>query len=785
MKLKLLITFLIVSLLLLTITGVSGDTIVLKEGKEIQCTILSMNQSEVRIDASGVEMCIPRSRVKEIKKTEISPPVSESLTPTPSPTLSLPGSPPAVQPTGAPPLSGLPSLASITSPSPEEQQPVPEGLAPFSSQPASPQPESSAPPKSLSSPSEQSGLNLPSLLSVPGQQPSQPPQTEQALAPLTTIQQSPPPGTIEHPPANVPSSPMILKPLQPQSPTSVEEKAYQESLKADTSPTPIETGSQPPVLSSLSPFTMQTSPETSGTPIPVPTQMGLQPFSSSREAQGTQEFALKPFSGEKKAEKQLEVASLPSITQLAESPQQTTEKPIASPDREFRALWISRFEWPTSDPAECQNNIRTMFETVARANFNAVIFQVRGQGDVLYRSEMEPWSSRIGGKDPGFDPLQFAIEEAHKRGLELHAWVNPYPVWQGTTLPSPSEPLHPVLKYCSPTANPNWLCYDKWGNPMKADENFDKYLYFSPGIPEVQDYIRKVVIDIVKRYDVDGIHYDRVRYPGPDFSHDPISQQRFSGDGNPDKLSWEDWQRRQITDCLERIYAEIMLYKPQIKVTAAVWGIYNKFDIPGYDRFSSGYHDYYQDSIQWAEVGAVDALIPMIYWAMNDGKKPDYDDLIKYFSEKVKNRHLYGGLYAWSEFKQIQEAIEFTRQVNAQGNVIFSWGELLGNDYFSKLSSTVYSNKVETPEMPWKTNPTTGIILGKVVRESDGSPVVDALVDVAEIGKHCLSSADGTFAFLELPPGNLTLSALKNGIGESTVQATVEPGHVTQIEIKL
>jgi uncharacterized lipoprotein YddW (UPF0748 family) len=320
---------------------------------------------------------------------------------------------------------------------------------------------------------------------------------------------------------------------------------------------------------------------------------------------------------------------------------------------------------------------------------------------------------------------------------------------------------------------------------MEFSDNDDNYYFLNPGMPEVMDYIRKIVVDIVKRYNVDGIHFDRVRYPGPSYSHDPISKSRFEGEGNPDGLSWQDWQRQQITVCLERIYAEVMSINPKIKVTAAVWGIYNKNEIPGYSRFSSGYHDYYQDSLQWAEEGAVDALIPMIYWAMNDTQKPDYDELLDYFSSKVTKRHLYGGMTVWNQPKSVIDAIKHTRRLKEEGNVIFSWSKLLSQNELPVLKSEVYPQQIETPDMLWKNYSTRGIIFGRVLKSGDGSPIVDALVKVADSDKQRVSSADGSFALLELPTGNVTLQIKKDRVGETTVESTVEAGKVAEVIINL
>jgi hypothetical protein len=170
---------------------------------------------------------------------------------------------------------------------------------------------------------------------------------------------------------------------------------------------------------------------------------------------------------------------------------------------------------------------------------------------------------------------------------------------------------------------------------------------------------------------------------------------------------------------------------------------------------------------------------------MNDNKKPDYNELIDYFAKRSTNRHLYGGMYAWDTNSQVADAIDYTRRVpGAQGNVVFSWGKLNSQNQMQMIKSDLYNEKVKTPTMPWKAQPTKGIIYGKVLA-SDGSPVMDALVSVTETGKHRLSSADGSFALLEMDPGTYSLVIKKSGMAETNASATVEAGKVSSIEVKI
>ncbi len=506
----------------------------------------------------------------------------------------------------------------------------------------------------------------------------------------------------------------------------------------------------------------------------------------------TPEYALRPFQPGA-TPPSLPPATTPPRLPSPFAPIQQTPAPQVAPSAqagEFRGVWITRFEWPSPDPVRCKENILRYLDDLMANNFNAVLFQVRGQGDVLYRSPFEPWSRLIGGRDPGFDPLQFAIEEAHARGLELHAYVNPYPVWQGTTPPPHSSPEHPYWLYCQPDSKPCLACADKNGQIMKPDrQKNDAYIYFSPGIPTVSAYVRKVVMDIVNRYNVDGIHFDRIRYPGSDYSYDEISRRRFAGEGNPNHLSWGEWQCDQITRFLNDIYGEVASVNPRVKISVAGWGIYNKNRYPGYSRFSSGYHQYYQDTFAWMRKGVIDALVPMIYWDIKD-PKPNYGELARDFIENAAGRHVYCA--NWVNWKSMSPAeyfaqIRLTRQLGGQGNVVFSIGGFERRGLLPIFKQNIYPEPARVPIMPWKANPQTGIIIGKVLRKDTAEPITDSHITLTGRMETYLSSADGFFAILNIPPGtDYRLSAKKNGLGEATSEPIeVKAGQVVRIEVRL
>jgi len=427
---------------------------------------------------------------------------------------------------------------------------------------------------------------------------------------------------------------------------------------------------------------------------------------------------------------------------------------------EFRALWITRFEWPSKDPNECKQKIVRIFEDMQNANFNAAVFQVRGCAETLYPSKLEPWSHLLDAKDPGFDPLAFALDEAHKRGIQLHAYINPMPLFlTKNKQPSPDHaPNHLFFRH-GPDSNEPWVCCDQEGNLMNAKSA--GYWYLSPGIPEVHKYLREVVRDLVTRYEIDGIHLDRIRYPGKRYSHDPISEERFLGRGNPNRLEWANWQREQLDKLINDLYAEVKDIRPGVAVSCAAWGIYNRYHIKGYYNFSSGYHDYYQDTWNWIRLGAMDYLMPMIYWDIPESK-PNYHELIDDFVEGVGKDCIVGGQRTFKTEGDTPENVReilYGRKKGIAGSVLFAYGGVKQRGLFDILKKSLYKTRAAVPEL----KPHGRIILGTVTDEK-GRPVKDAWVSLEPqtgdrkirrspvFRKTWPTSADGRFAFLKIPP---------------------------------
>ena len=366
---------------------------------------------------------------------------------------------------------------------------------------------------------------------------------------------------------------------------------------------------------------------------------------------------------------------------------------------ETRAVWMSRFEYAQDKTAEeSQTFIREAFRRFHEAGMNVIIFQVRGNGDAFYQAKYEPWSDLLSGQigqNPGWDPLQFAIDEARQCGLELHAWINTFPAWRAQdSLPPASEPLHPIL------AHPEWLVCDSLGNPMKPTAG---YLTFSPGIPEVQEHVLNVVLDIVANYDVDGIHFDYIRYPESSvergYSHDSVSVQRFrSIEDNPLQLGWDVWQREQIHHFVSSVYNHITALKPWIKVSAAVIGHHHGVAWDGYKAV-------YQDARRWLATGKMDMLFPMTYTPIGHPTAPYELALQQWQSMAHMDRPIFPGIATYKlggqyTPKEVYRQIELIRRQGFPGMVFFSAQSLLG--VLNQLEKKYYPKAALPVPGSWK-----------------------------------------------------------------------------------
>lgn len=436
---------------------------------------------------------------------------------------------------------------------------------------------------------------------------------------------------------------------------------------------------------------------------------------------------------------------------------------------EFRAMWVSRFEWPNADQATCKATIDDVMQTLAANNFNAVFMQIRGQADVLYPSPYEVWSPLIGGTDPGWDPLAYMINAAHANGIEFHAYINTHTCWQSGTHAAPANASHLFFAHCdaSDPARRDWLIHDSAGNPVQWHEN--DYVWIAPGVPAYQAYMRQQVLYVVENYDVDGVHFDRIRTPNSSYSYDPISEaRRASTQSNPDNLDFSHWTRDQITRMVRDIYAAVMAVKPEVKVSAAVF--------PNPNTAPASVH---QEATVWAQTGGLDIIVPMMYSTGGEGST--WDTRLQAWLAGCAGRHVVAGQITSEGVTWLLDQIDLTRTRGAQGNSVFSWSSFT---FWDDYKSDVYQVPTALPAMSWKTSPSTGIIYGYVTDATTGLPVTDAQVVRTGSSYVGLSSGDGFYSFLLVPPGTYALTASHPAYGSNgTAIATVAAGEVVRYDI--
>ncbi len=466
--------------------------------------------------------------------------------------------------------------------------------------------------------------------------------------------------------------------------------------------------------------------------------------------------------------------------------------PAAEASPEYRGMWVTRFEWPGLDRDQVRATIDEIMSQLARSHFNAVFFQVRGQADTLYPSPEEPWSALISTspQGPGWDPLQHAIEAAHRNGLEFHAYINTHVAWQDVNDRPPPQTNPLYYRHCNAAdpAHRDWLIHDEQGRPVQFDPG-DHYTWIAPGVPDAQAYIRRQILYVAQNYDVDGLHFDRIRTCGPEYSHDPIStaRQALGAEGNPGNLNFADWTRDQFTRMLCDLYAQVAEVKPQVKISAAPVGLYRRERNPDYPAsFHFGWSKAYQDAQAWIAAGALDFVVPQIYWGSGP-KPPFFDEIAPDWFTHAAGRHVVPGQNRSLPLGELVRQVRFTRDHGGHGNVMFAYKGFASKGGFKRYSGPggPYERPARLPAMPWKDQPTEGILLGTLTDEA-GQPVVDGWVTRTGGDEIALSSGDGLYSMLRVPPGTYALTIRKQGYAEARVDGVqVAAGRVTRVDVPL
>ena len=385
-----------------------------------------------------------------------------------------------------------------------------------------------------------------------------------------------------------------------------------------------------------------------------------------------------------------------------ELPQPDTTAPAIR--REMRGLWIAtvaNIDWPSRrdlSAAQQQAELIDILDRAAAMRINTIVFHVRPAGDALYQSALEPWGIMLTGtqgQGPGYDPLAFAIDEAHRRGMELHAWVNP--VRAGNT----SDTVRMAARHLYRT-RPDLI------------RVYGSNVWMDPGEPDVQDHSMRVIADIVTRYDVDGIHADDYFYPYQITNSsnaivpfpDDATYSRYSGG-----LPRDDWRRANIDRFVERMYREIHAIKPHVKVGLSPFGIWRPGFPPGVTGLDA-YGTIYADSRKWLQEGWLDYLAPQLYWSIASSGQ-SYPALLDWWlAQNAKGRHVWPGLAAYrvmdgtSSAFSLQEIPEQIKQTRARsqvsGNILdnTTW-TLKRNGLANLIAGDLYSVPALVPAVSW------------------------------------------------------------------------------------
>jgi len=367
--------------------------------------------------------------------------------------------------------------------------------------------------------------------------------------------------------------------------------------------------------------------------------------------------------------------------QIKKTPEPKTQAYRERVRVEARGVWVTRWDFSSAE------DLRRIMAEAKQAGFNQVYLQVRGVADAYYRSSVEPWAAPLAGKlgrDPGWDPLAVGIEAAHAADMELHAWINLCTGWKGKRPPGPSRPAHILRKH------PEWRVADKRGQPTSYSNAH--YVFINPALPGVQKHLEAVVADISSFYAIDGLHLDYARYPAHEISHDRLSRKLFAKARKAEPgLDLPTWQRRELTGLVARLRKKVHEVRPRAVVSAAVTGIYR--DIWGWKGVTQGFHDFHQDSHAWAEQGAVDALIPMIYWppTAKPGQRTDFTTLTKHFAPLGAKVGILAGINVEAGgFEVLRREVEIAREQGLDGVVLFAWATLKKRGWLGRLGREIF-----------------------------------------------------------------------------------------------
>lgn len=458
----------------------------------------------------------------------------------------------------------------------------------------------------------------------------------------------------------------------------------------------------------------------------------------------------------------LALASLPLLVACAGVPERPEPASPAAPAqelvdvghaRELRGLWVTtvaNLDWPSKpglSVQQQQGELTAILDQMEKTGLNAVFFQVRAEGDAVYASELEPWSRALTGQqgqDPGWDPLQWLIEEAHGRNIEVHAWFNPYRAGNvGSSLAA-----------------------DHMARALpKHTYRYNRVLWMDPGAQEVQDRVVEAVLEVVERYDVDGIHFDDYFYPYPDGTPFPDDRTWRAYVASGGELSRGDWRRQNVNTVIQRVHEGIAARRPWVRFGISPFGIYRPGQPEGV-RGLDQYAELYADPVRWIDEGWVDYLAPQLYWPTTASGQP-FGRLIDWWSSVAGEGQVFSGhaLYRLGEpgwtVDELRRQVGLAREApRARGQIWFRAANLMGSEPAKALLRELYAQ----PALP----PPVAARAGQRVKPPVAAPISEGVVldhpDLDGLRAWAVyEERDGAWTLAQLAPAAEGLLALPPG----------------------
>ena len=394
--------------------------------------------------------------------------------------------------------------------------------------------------------------------------------------------------------------------------------------------------------------------------------------------------------------KKLTTEDRKEIISILDSYKTENDNKIAKERKEMRGIWVAtvlNIDWPSkkglSIESQKQEFIKIL-DNVKEWNMNAVFVQIKPVGDAFYPSKFSPWSEYLTGKqgeNPGYDPLKFMIEEAHKRNIEFHAWFNPYRLTM-------SGGIDKLSNDNIGKQRPDWTI------------TYGGKLYLNPGIPEVNDYIVKSIMEVVENYDIDGVHMDDYFYPYKVKGEIYNDEEQYNKYGS-NFLKVDDWRRDNVNKLIEKLYSSIKHKNKNIEFGISPFGVWRNISTDSVRGSNTkagiqNYDDLYVDILYWMKKNWIDYVAPQIYW--NQGFKiAEYNTLVDWWSKYAKETktNLYIGQAAyrikdWEKDDELINQIKYNRKSEeVKGSIFFSYSSLVKNPkgILEKIKNDVYSKE--------------------------------------------------------------------------------------------